>query len=587
MTKVVIVDDDRHTRETLRDYLAAKGVSALIAESGAQAVDLVVDEHPDVVVLDVHMPGLNGFGTLARLRELPEGRDVPVLMMTAVYKDSQSRTEAMGPMLRATDYVHKPMPLSELWQRINQICKRDGAVLRQARRYSVDREVALHCASWAQFVTLYTGDISQGGVFVRTSTPPPLRSEVLLRLSLPGGAGFVELPGEVVHVVSPERAVTGGPAAGVGIQFRALDPGLRKALDAIVADVAGGKPPSSDQLKAFDAAALERTSASPTAIMPTVAPERARPEPLPRTTSSPTGARPSAGAPPPAASPAVEPPLCQDDRKRAAELTSELARLKELDYLAALGLDARADAAAVRRVFLELSKRFHPDVCRSSAAEVKDLQQEVYLVISKAYDELRKPGVLDRLRALADKRPAPTPPQPAKTEIAYPVTKLPPVEAQAPKPNPPSAQPTVRRTLPSGEWPSTKLEPQQPPSPVPGRARASVPPGRISTGEWPQMDPDTLYQFALAEMREGNHAVASAVLAHCQSRARDNTTYKVARYLCQGYLAEKMDRGEEAKRAFERAAELDPKCEEAVLALRRLSRPRGGTSLFGRILGKG
>lgn len=392
--KILIVDDDRHTRETLRDFLLAKGAVAIVAESGIQAVDLVVAEKPDVVILDVQMRGLGGFGTLARLRELAEGKDLPVVMMSAVHKDDASRQTAMGPVLKAADYLHKPILLGEVWQRVSKLCA-SPALTRKSRRYDSEHEVALHCSSWAQFVKLYSKDISHGGIFVRTLDPPPLRTALLVRLSLPAGGGFVELPGEVVQIVPAERASALGLMPGMGIQFRDLSADLRQALEAVVADVAAGRAPDPERLRGVGAQAGIETN--PKTETPTVTEAVALVEP----------------APPPPALSAEETRLCHD-------LSAELARLKSLDYLGVLGLAPAADAGAVKGAFLTLSRRYHPDACSSRRPQVIDLVQEIYLVVSKAYDELRKPGALERHRVQVRAVAPPPPQKPAAPSVPVP-----------------------------------------------------------------------------------------------------------------------------------------------------------------------
>jgi tetratricopeptide (TPR) repeat protein len=89
---------------------------------------------------------------------------------------------------------------------------------------------------------------------------------------------------------------------------------------------------------------------------------------------------------------------------------------------------------------------------------------------------------------------------------------------------------------------------------------------------------------ALEAMRSGNHAVASAALLQLVRRDPQNVSYRVSRALCQGHLAEKMGDRAEALKHFEHALELDFRCEEAALSLRRLAK---STGLFSRILGKG
>ena len=104
--RALIVDDEPFMRSVLRGTLEESGYSVLEAGNGPEAVKLVQQEKPDVVLLDIVMPGMDGFATCAALRLLPEGKHLPVLMITAL-EDAEmiNRAYAVG----ATDYLPKPV----------------------------------------------------------------------------------------------------------------------------------------------------------------------------------------------------------------------------------------------------------------------------------------------------------------------------------------------------------------------------------------------------------------------------------------------------------------------------------------------
>ncbi len=78
--KILLVDDDPTLRRLFGEFLRSTAYEVLDASSGPEALRLAVSEHPDIVILDVMMPGMDGFETCARLRELS---DVPVILLTA------------------------------------------------------------------------------------------------------------------------------------------------------------------------------------------------------------------------------------------------------------------------------------------------------------------------------------------------------------------------------------------------------------------------------------------------------------------------------------------------------------------------
>ncbi|NNL98137.1 MAG: response regulator transcription factor [Acidimicrobiia bacterium] len=117
--RVLIVDDEQELRAMLSAYLTADGFEVLEASDGEQALELAQSGDPNVVILDVGLPGIDGFEVLRRIRSFS---DVPVIMLTA---RSEEVDRVVGLTVGADDYVTKPFSPRELSARI-------GAVLRRA-----------------------------------------------------------------------------------------------------------------------------------------------------------------------------------------------------------------------------------------------------------------------------------------------------------------------------------------------------------------------------------------------------------------------------------------------------------------------
>jgi CheY-like chemotaxis protein len=81
--KILIADDRPSSRELLRTVLERAGYAVLEAEDGEQAVAVACEAKPDLILLDLQMPKLDGYGALAKLREIPGCREIPVLALTA------------------------------------------------------------------------------------------------------------------------------------------------------------------------------------------------------------------------------------------------------------------------------------------------------------------------------------------------------------------------------------------------------------------------------------------------------------------------------------------------------------------------
>ncbi|MDR0268767.1 response regulator transcription factor [Paenibacillus sp.] len=118
-SKVLIVDDDEKIISMLRRGLAFEGYDIITANNGAEGLKSVLNSEPDLVILDVMMPQVDGFEVCRRLRE--GGIHVPVLMLTA--KD-EIEHRVKGLDLGADDYLVKPFALEELLARVRALLRR-------------------------------------------------------------------------------------------------------------------------------------------------------------------------------------------------------------------------------------------------------------------------------------------------------------------------------------------------------------------------------------------------------------------------------------------------------------------------------
>ncbi|NYE36529.1 two-component system response regulator MprA [Nocardioides cavernae] len=117
--RVLVVDDDRAVRDSLRRSLEFNGYEVLLAADGAEGLVAVGAQHPDVVVIDVMMPRLDGIETTRALRAA--GNDVPILVLTA--RDAVGdRVEGLD--AGADDYLTKPFALEELLARLRALLRR-------------------------------------------------------------------------------------------------------------------------------------------------------------------------------------------------------------------------------------------------------------------------------------------------------------------------------------------------------------------------------------------------------------------------------------------------------------------------------
>jgi len=117
-TNILIVDDEPRYLRLMEANLTTDGYQVIKATNGQEAVNLVVERHPDLILLDVMMPVLDGFGALERIREFS---NVPVIIVTARGSEND---RVRGLDLGADDYIVKPFSATELLARVRAVMRR-------------------------------------------------------------------------------------------------------------------------------------------------------------------------------------------------------------------------------------------------------------------------------------------------------------------------------------------------------------------------------------------------------------------------------------------------------------------------------
>lgn len=117
-SKIMVVDDEMHIRELVRFYLDKAGFDTIEAANAEEALDIVENQYIDLAIVDIMMPGMDGFELVEQMRQY---REFPVIMLTA---KSQSKDKLRGFSLGIDDYVTKPFDPDELMARVKTILKR-------------------------------------------------------------------------------------------------------------------------------------------------------------------------------------------------------------------------------------------------------------------------------------------------------------------------------------------------------------------------------------------------------------------------------------------------------------------------------
>jgi len=118
---VLIVDDEREIRELLRYNLEKQGYNVLLAKDGEEGLSRIFATHPDLVLLDLLLPGLNGLEVLREVRSEPSTRETPVLLLTA---RGAEMDKLLGFERGADDYITKPFSPREVLARVDAVLRR-------------------------------------------------------------------------------------------------------------------------------------------------------------------------------------------------------------------------------------------------------------------------------------------------------------------------------------------------------------------------------------------------------------------------------------------------------------------------------
>lgn len=224
--RLLVVEDDPDLREVLVEFLRREGYEVSCAADGEQGLELIRKERPDLVCLDVMMPGIDGIEVCRRLRADADFEELPILMLSAKSDESDV---VLGLGVGADDYVSKPARPKELHARVRSLLRRKDLRSQSSSRAVVivgDLEVdeeRFEVRAAGRTVRLTPTEFRILQVMVRRPGRVYRRQD-LLELATPGG-GFVEERTIDVHMRAI-RAKLGSHAdcietvRGIGYRFR-------------------------------------------------------------------------------------------------------------------------------------------------------------------------------------------------------------------------------------------------------------------------------------------------------------------------------------------------------------------------------
>ncbi len=129
-SRILIIEDEPALVRGLKDAFASKGFDVLTAQDGATGIDLALEKNPDLILLDIMLPRVNGYEVCRTIRE--RGIETPILMLTA---KGQEEDIILGLNLGADDYIAKPFRIGELIARVNAFLRRTKAKQAEVFRF--------------------------------------------------------------------------------------------------------------------------------------------------------------------------------------------------------------------------------------------------------------------------------------------------------------------------------------------------------------------------------------------------------------------------------------------------------------------
>jgi two-component system alkaline phosphatase synthesis response regulator PhoP len=125
---ILVVDDDPDILEGISAILESQPYRLATARDGKQCMAMLEQEIPDLLILDLLMPRMDGWGVIREMRSEPKYAQVPIMILTTVIEDASRRRYELetGLTMDVQDYVQKPAKPTELIQRVRELLQRDG-----------------------------------------------------------------------------------------------------------------------------------------------------------------------------------------------------------------------------------------------------------------------------------------------------------------------------------------------------------------------------------------------------------------------------------------------------------------------------
>lgn len=232
--KILITEDVNLFLELEESLFQREDIDVIVAESGTQALEIIEEERPDLVLLDLNMDELGGDECCLRIKEHPDLKATPVLIMShANWEEDLDRARKA----KCDEVIMKPINRQHLLKTIRELL-----LIADRTKERVDASLPVHFGRLTDDPkTGFTVDVSVGGIFVKDSDIIPAGTPVTVTLPLPGEEDEVKCRGTVAWVNHPKKVTKEDYPDGIGIQFVDLNPKHKDAIHRYVKKILGPK----------------------------------------------------------------------------------------------------------------------------------------------------------------------------------------------------------------------------------------------------------------------------------------------------------------------------------------------------------
>ena len=209
--KILLVDDVELSLDMERLALARSNCTILTAATGKEALESIKKEKPDLILLDLYMPEMNGDECCRTIKGDPLMKDIPVIMTTSMGDDGdREKCFSSG----ADDFIDKPFKSINLLKKVEKFI---DIIIREHIRNTTDGQVFFQDED-----EKYEGrvqDLGKGGMFIESDSLLPLGTVLNVSFTIPGSSHKVEVEGEVVRVSEGNVSFRQDVIKGMGIKF--------------------------------------------------------------------------------------------------------------------------------------------------------------------------------------------------------------------------------------------------------------------------------------------------------------------------------------------------------------------------------